>query len=197
MLSRPVRISIAERDRMNEAIKKAYEEGSQDDEIELYQPELLKRLDKWHLERIVEFNADPDNFALDILRRRAALIGFRAGMLAWWLEGKKETKEGVEFAMWVANEVLNQQLVAFGEQMNNIERQSAEIMTDRRNKARMGRNGRLLASLPDAFSKSDIIVARKKLGREGRVDYVISRWLKAGLITESEIEKNQYQKVKS
>lgn len=197
MLSRPVRISIAERDRMNEAIKKAYEEGSQDDEIELYQPELLKRLDMWHLERIVEFNADPDNFALDILRRRAALIGFRAGMLAWWLEGKKETKEGVEFAMWVANEVLNQQLVAFGEQMNNIERQSAEIMTDRRNKARMGRNGRLLASLPDAFSKSDIIVARKKLGREGRVDYVISRWLKAGLITESEIEKNQYRKVKS
>ena len=193
-LMRPVRISKGEQARMDSLLKQACEEGSQSEEIQLRQPRLMDELDRWQMERIHEYNLDPDNFALDILRRRAALIAFRAGMVAWWLSGRKETKEGVDFAIWVANEVLGQQLVAFGEQMNHIERQSSEILTDRRQKARQGRNGRLLASLPDAFTKGDVIVARKKLGREGDVSYVISRWLAAGLIEKNPSDKQAYVK---
>ena len=157
----------------------------------------LIALDKWQMQRIAEYNMDPDNFALDILRRRAGLMGFRAAMVAWWLCERQETQEVVDFALWVASEVLQQQLVGFGEEMNRVERQSLEVVSDHENRARNGRNGRLLASLDDSFSKADVIVARKRMGREGNVSYVISRWLNAGLIVRRQVDKQQYCKVKT
>lgn len=190
-------LSIGLRNRVSAIIKRAFEEGSGKDEISASLPKTLQALDKWQMERIAEFDRDPDNFALDILRRRSAVIGFRAAMLAWWLCDRKETDVVTDFALWVASEVLAQQLVHFGEDMNRIERESLEKMQNLENKARNGRNGRLLAELPEAFSKSDVIVARKRLGFEGRVEYVLSRWLKRGLIAKSETDKSSYVKTQN
>ncbi|MBR1789678.1 MAG: DUF3987 domain-containing protein [Bacteroidaceae bacterium] len=188
-------LSIGARNRVAAMVKRAFEEGSQKEEIALSLPKTLAALDKWQMERIAEFDRDPDNFALDILRRRSAVIGFRAAMLAWWLCDRRETQAVVDFALWVASEVLGQQLVHFGEDMNRIERESLEKMKNLENKARSGRNGRLLASLPDAFTKADVIVARKRMGFEGDVSYVISRWLRRGLIAESGMDKYSYTKI--
>lgn len=190
-------LSIGLRNRVSAIIKRAFEEGSGKDEISASLPKTLQALDKWQMERIAEFDRDPDNFALDILRRRSAVIGFRAAMLAWWLCDRKESQVVTDFALWVASEVLAQQLVHFGEDMNRIERESLEKMQNLENKARNGRNGRLLAELPEAFSKSDVIVARKRLGFEGRVEYVLSRWLKRGLIAKSETDKSSYVKTQN
>lgn len=189
-LQRPVPMSVGQRNRMTALIRRAYEEGSQKDEIPVTLPKTLHALDAWQLERIKEYDREPDNFALDILRRRAAVIGFRAGMLAWWLCERKETAEVVDFALWVASEVLQQQLVAFGEAMNQIERESLETLEEHERKARRSRNGNLLRSLSETFTKNDVIVARKRLGWTGECGYVISRWLKAGLIAESEDYKS-------
>lgn len=188
-------LSLGQRNRFQALVRRAFEEGSQKDEIPVTLPKTLAALDKWQMERIAEFDRDPDNFALDILRRRSAVIGFRAAMLAWWLCDRKETADVVSFALWVASEVLGQQLVHFGEDMNRIERESLEKMQNLETKARIGRNGRLLASLPDAFTKGDVMAKRKKMGFEGDVSYVISRWLKKGLIAESETDKNSYTKI--
>ena len=193
-LQRPVRISKGEQQRMDDIIRRAFDEGKDGTECTIALPKVLSALDKWQMERIAEWNADPDNFALDILRRRAAVIGFRAAMLAWWLMGGREAPEVVDFALWTANEVLQQQLVAFGEEMNRVERESQETVERHTNRARSGRNGRLLASMPDAFTKADVEAARRRLGREGDVCYVISRWLNAGLIERSKMEKNNYVK---
>lgn len=53
----------------------------------------------------------------DTFCRRAAVVGFRAGMLAWFLYGEKDTranrKRTGEFACWVATQMLNQHLLRF------------------------------------------------------------------------------------
>ncbi len=189
-LQPPILLSKGVQQRMKILIDRAYEEGSGKEEITLTLPLTLRALDKWQLERIKEFDRDPDNYALDILRRRAAVMGFRAAMVAWWLCGRREEKAVVDFALWVASEVLQHQLVAFGEQMNRIERESAEVLQSHKTRAYSSRNGRLLASLPEVFTKGDVVVARKRMGREGECHYVITRWLNAGLIMQSPDKKS-------
>lgn len=196
-LQKSPRLTVPEQRAADNLIQRAYDEGRAPEPIEVTLPKTLRALDRWQVERIREYNLDPDNVALDILRRRAAVMGFRAAMVAWWLCGRDEKDEVVDFALWVASEVLMQQLVAFGDDMNRIERESMERLEEHTNKMRNGRNGRLLATLGDSFTKADVIVERKKMGREGNVSYVISRWLNAGLIVRSELDKQQYCKVKS
>jgi hypothetical protein len=51
----------------------------------------------------------------DVFCRRAAVVGFRAGMLAWFLYGEKPAfrKRTIAFARWVANQMLTQHLLRF------------------------------------------------------------------------------------
>lgn len=53
----------------------------------------------------------------DTFYRRAAVVGFRAGMLAWFLYGEKNTptyrKHTVAFAKWVADQMLTQHMLRF------------------------------------------------------------------------------------
>ncbi len=53
----------------------------------------------------------------DTFYRRAAVVGFRAGMLAWFLYGEKNTptyrKHTIVFAKWVADQMLMQHLLRF------------------------------------------------------------------------------------
>ena len=189
-------LPMATKNRFDLLVNKAYEEGSGKEVISLQLPLTLKALDKWQMQRIAEFDRDPDNFALDILRRRSAVVGFRAAMLAYWLCENKETEVVTDFALWVASEVLKQQMVHFGEDMNRIERESLEKMQSLERRVNT-RNGRLLKELPDAFTRADVIVARKKLGFEGRADYVITRWLKKGLIAKSDTDKYSYSKIEN
>jgi len=196
-LQRRKQLPKAEMQALVAKIQQAYDEGSGDNEIKLALPRTLDALDKWQMERIREFDDNPDNFALDTLRRRAAVIGFRAAMLAWWLCGKSETQEVVDFALWVTNEVLQQQMLAFGEDINAVERQNFEVLNDRRISQRLTRNLRLLDQLPDSFSREDLIAVRKKYKLEGRPDYILSRWTKKGLIQQSKDYKNCYVKIES
>ena len=50
-------------------------------------------------------------YSLDVLRRRAALNGFRAGIIAYLLEGRKETERAIKFAVWYAERCLHYQLL--------------------------------------------------------------------------------------
>ena len=197
LLERPVALQPAEYARSLSMIEQAYREGSGKEIIDVQLPKVLNALDKWQMERIAEFDQQPDNYALDILRRRSAVIGFRAAMLAWWLCGRVETQVVTDFALWVTNEVLQQQLIAFGEKMNEVERRSYELQQNHEKKARQGRNQRLLLDLPSAFSYGDLVVARKRLGYAGDAHLVIHRWLKAGLIERSKVNPQSYTKTDS
>ena len=75
---------------------------------------------------------DADSRAMDTLRRRAAVIGFRAGMLCYLLEGHKETPRVRLFADWVAEYVFRTQMELWGEQMERELNQAVETMNTER-----------------------------------------------------------------
>lgn len=64
-----------------------------------------------------------DDRTRDAFCRRSAVVGFRAGMLAWFLYEEKGTptirRKVSEFAIWVANCMLNQHLLRFNIQGTN------------------------------------------------------------------------------
>lgn len=53
----------------------------------------------------------------DTFYRRSAVVGFRAGMLAWFLYGERNTpklrKDTIAFAQWVADQMLTQHMLRF------------------------------------------------------------------------------------
>ena len=112
----------------------------------------------------------------DIFCRRAAVVGFRAGMLAWFLYGEKETrscrKNTVEFAKWVATEMLNQHLLRF------------EIDNTGSNTNRWEEAYKLLG---DEFTREDLQRALTATGSNISVKQVVYHWRILGTIEVLEV----------
>ena len=126
-------------------------------------------ISQWCKEKLQEAS-DADNRAMDTFRRRAAVIGYRAGMLCYLLEDRKATAVVGEFATWVAEYVFRNQMELWGEQM--------ELACTGALKIRDGRDvmGSLLALLPEEFVTADLIKLRAKKGQNVSVSSW-SEWL--------------------
>ena len=123
---------------------------------------------------------DADSRAMDTLRRRAAVIGFRAGMLCYLLEGHKETPRVRLFADWVAEYVFRTQMELWGEQMERELNQAVEAMSTER-----GAASSLLNLLPQEFTTADLMALRAKKGQStnrSTITALLSRWKAAGRI---------------
>lgn len=109
----------------------------------------------------------------DIFCRRSAVVGFRAGMLAFflWGEPKRVTptiRRNVKaFAVWVANSMLNQHLLRF-----NI--QSTHSNTTPWEEA--------LNMLGDVFTREEADKALMATGAETQLKVALYKWKLAGLI---------------
>ena len=122
---------------------------------------------------------DADSHAADTLRRRSAVIGFRAGMLCWLLEGHKWTKTVGEFAEWVAEYVFRNQMELWGEQMEQELTSNLEVGMER------GAASSLLVLLEPEFTTGDLIRLRAQKGqsvKNSAVGMVLNRWKKTGRI---------------
>ena len=77
---------------------------------------LNKKMDLW-LQKQMKLSVKTNDQSRDIFCRRASVVGFRAGMLAWFLYEEKDTplnrRNTVKFAQWVASQMLNQLLLRF------------------------------------------------------------------------------------
>ena len=116
---------------------------------------------------------DADSHAMDTLRRRAAVIGFRAGMLCYLLENSKWTKVVGEFAEWVAEYVFRNQMELWGEGIEQLFNGDASLNGER------GSATSLLALLPEEFSTGDLIKLRARKGqsvKHSAVFMVLNRW---------------------
>ena len=84
-------------------------------EVEL--PLINKAIDDWDEGKRHEYlkTLRP---AVDVFRRRAAVIGFRAGMIGYELCGKQEAEEAIELAVWVAERTFHYQMELFGNQVD-------------------------------------------------------------------------------
>lgn len=146
-------------------------------------PELVEAMYEWQEERTHECLKE-NNDALDTLRRRAGVIGFRAGMIYFCMEGHRLTNEVIALARWTADKVLDEQLRLFGNEINEISQRNREqiIASD----ARKTRNKQqLFDALPDTF---DYTILRETCQRYGEStnettlrNYVL-RWKKVGWI---------------
>lgn len=131
---------------------------------------LNRSLEQWLREQQQEAVRTGDR-TRDIFCRRAAVVGFRAGMLAWFLYGEKDSrtyrKNTIDFARWVANQMLTQHLLRF------------QIEGTGSNTNRWEEAYRLLG---DEFTREELQKALVATGSDTRVRQVVYRWQLLGCI---------------
>lgn len=132
-------------------------------------PELEKAILEWCNEK-GETALETGSRACDMLRRRSAVIGYRAGILCFLLEGGM-TEKVIPFATWVAEYVFRSQTKLFGEQIEALFS----------GKTVKGKGSKILDSLPESFTREDVINAyikqgddRKKAAR--KATNVVDQW---------------------
>ncbi len=136
-------------------------------------PEVGEVIGDW-LEKKRQQAIDADSHAMDVLRRRAAVIGFRAGMLCYLLEDHRYTDIVGQFAEWVAEYVFRNQMELWGEQMEQELTGALEVFSNDRGNVRS-----LLTALPEEFTAADLIKLRARKGQSVKgssISMVLNRW---------------------
>lgn len=144
---------------------------------------LKKGLAQWQEEKRLEA-LETESAALDTFRRRAGVIGFRAGMLANVLTAG-ETKANAAFARWVADTVLDEQCALFGRQ---LEEQTAEAQ-----KSGQRHTTNLYRLLPETFDRGELIALRVKNRQSSNINALLTRWMKNGMIERT--DRKTYKKL--
>ena len=183
-IHRVPKFSSTDEEFIKSEVKRLYEMGSnpQPESIVTFSlPRTCAALDDWEDIQIAEY-LETGNEALDILRRRAALLGFRAAMVGWALTGGVESKSVVDLAVWTATEVLNQQLALYGQRLNEQAKMSREESERSRSRLAQTKNARLFSKLPKQFRKEDLQALRKENKMNGECGYILTRWLQNGMV---------------
>ena len=142
-------------------------------------PQVGTTIANW-LERKRQQAIDADSHAMDTLRRRAGVMGFRAGMLCYLLENRKFNKTVANFAEWVAEYVFRNQMELWGDQMEQELTGALDIISGERGSA-----SSLLALLPQEFTTGDLIKLRARQGQSvtpTSVNSLLCRWRKLSRI---------------
>ena len=133
-------------------------------------PRLRKTIEQWCEEKRVEAAKDIDHVK-DIYRKRAAVIGFRCGVIFHLLSGKeKETKACLDFATMMAEYCLQQQIKAFGEALES------QFVDARDACIRYGSNHSVFDQLAPAFTMDDLRALKRGFCGEAALRKIISRW---------------------
>ncbi len=155
-----------------------------DEEGEVDLPLINKAIEEWDEGKRQEY-LQTLRYSLDVLRRRAALNGFRAGIIAYLLEGRQETERAIKFAVWYAERCLFYQMQLYG---NKIDALHDNAVSPQVSKG----NIRYLDALPKEFTKEDLVNLRLANNESPVVKTIICRWVKESLIVK--IGANLWQK---
>ena len=147
-------------------------------------PRLRKAIERWVEEKRVEAAKDIDHVK-DTYRKRAAVIGFRCGIIFRLLDGK-ESNKCLDFALMMAEYALQQQISAFGEALLN------EYVSAKDEGKYQSANHSVFDQLPPVFSKEDLASLKKSFCSGTALRKIISRWNSDGWIIK--IAKNRWQK---
>ena len=148
-------------------------------------PRLRKAIEDWCEEKRVEAAKDIDHVK-DIYRKRAAVIGFRCGVIFHMLSGcTKESKACLNFALMMAQYCLEQQLKVFGEALHN------EYVNARDECQRYGANHSVFDQLAPAFSRDDLRALKHDCSESG-LRNIIMRWKRDGWI--EPVDRHHFRK---
>jgi len=148
-------------------------------------PRLRKAIEAWVEEKRVEAAKDIDHVK-DTYRKRAAVIGFRCGVIFHLLSGKdKESKSCLDFALMMAEYCLKQQIKVFGEALRH------EYVNAQEECQRYGVNHSIFDQLTPAFSREELKALKSDCTDSG-IRNIIMRWKRDGWI--EPIDRNHWQK---
>ena len=148
-------------------------------------PRLRKAIEAWVEEKRVEAAKDIDHVK-DIYRKRAAVIGFRCGVIFHLLSGKdKESKACLDFALMMAEYCLKQQIKVFGEALRH------EYVNAQDECQRYGANHSIFDQLAPAFSREELKALKSDCTDSG-IRNIIMRWKRDGWI--EPIDRHHWQK---
>ena len=158
-------------------------------------PRLRKAIEAWCEEKRVEAAKDIDHVK-DVYRKRAAVIGFRCGVIFHLLEkgamgsgtsvSSKESKACINFALMMAQYCLDQQIKAFGEALRN------EYVNAQEECQRYGANHSIFDQLPPTFTLDDLRALKRGYCSERSLPMIISRWRRDGWI--EKVDKTHWRK---
>lgn len=143
-------------------------------------PRLRKTIGDWVEEKRLEAAKDIDHVK-DVYRKRAAVIGFRCGVVFHLLTGrKKEVKSCLDFAVLVADYCLEKQIKLFGQKLR------AQMEgTDEADQQRRG-NKSIFDQLPSLFTIDDVVALKRNMMHRNTSVKIISRWCKDGLVEKTD-----------
>ena len=148
-------------------------------------PRLRKAIEEWVEQKRVEAAKDIDHVK-DTYRKRAAVIGFRCGVIFHLLsDAKKESKACLDFALMMAEYCLSQQMKAFGEALRN------EYVSAQDECQRYGANHSVFDQLAPTFSRDDLRVLKSGTTESG-LRNIVMRWKRDGWIVP--IDKHHWSK---
>ena len=156
-----------------------------DEEGEVELPLINKAIEEWDEGKRQEY-LQTLRYSLDVLRRRAALNGFRAGIIAYLLEGRQETERAIKFALWYAERCLHYQLQLYGAKIDALHDNAVSPQVSKG-------NIRYLDALPKEFTKEDLVNLRLANNESPVVKTIICRWVKEALIVKT--GANLWQKI--
>ena len=143
-------------------------------------PRLRKVIEQWVEAKRVEAAKDIDHVK-DVYRKRAAVIGFRCGVVFHLLTGtKQESKACLEFAVMMAEYVLAQQISAFGEALQK------EYVDARSECQRYGANHSVFDKLPPVFTLDDLKAMKDGYCSVQSMRVIVSRWRRDGWIEKAD-----------
>ena len=152
-------------------------------------PRLRKAIDGWVEEQRVVALKDIDHVK-DTYRRRAAVIGFRCGVIFHLLSGRaKESNACVEFAVMMASYCLQQQIKVFGVALQN---QYVDAETECQ---RYGKNNSIFDQLPPTFTADDLAALKRSNVPRNSIIKIISRWNRDGWV--EKVDSKLWSKTKS
>ena len=143
-------------------------------------PRLRKTIEAWVEEKRVEAAKDIDHVK-DTYRKRAAVIGFRCGVIFHLLSGKdKESKSCLDFALMMAEYCLAQQIKTFGEALRN------EYVNAQDECQRYGANHSIFDQLAPSFTMDDLRALKRGYCGESALRNIITRWRRDGWIEKTD-----------
>lgn len=149
-------------------------------EGEICLPRTLKAMEKWLDEKYQLFVETTSN-AVDVFRKRAAVMGFRAAVVAYILFDYKEKQAVIDYALYIADYVLQQQVARWGDRLEIGEHTT--VITSVINNYQ---------ALPEVFSREEFVNLRILNGQPTNIRSILSRWRKEGKIVD--IDKNHFRK---
>ena len=141
-------------------------------------PRLRKAIEQWVEEKRVEAAKDIDRVK-DTYRKRAAVIGFRCGVIFRLLE-EKESAKCLDFALLMAEYTLQQQIAAFGDALQS------EYVNAKDECQRYGANHSVFDLLAPTFSIDDLRALKKGFAGNSSLRVIIHRWKHDGWIEKTD-----------